>query len=134
MKSVARRQSGVAGRVPDATDHRLRVWCRPDEVFMVKKRGGHCPILMVCLNWFERRSKIRISSVVVTTAYQSVPCVKAEAWAPFGKEISVGRARGVRAAPRRVTNRPMITRRPKIITAVSTVTKRRKNLMFAGST
>lgn len=69
---------------------------------------------------------------MVTTAYQSGPVVKLRAVAPAGRVIVSGRgAAGVEE--KRMTSRAKIARRPRIMVAVRTVTKQRKNRRLAGS-
>ena len=68
------------------------------------------------------RSKIRIRSSRVTTAYHVGPCVKAAAVAPEGRVIVSGSGGAEAGACRRMTSMTTMDRRPRIIVAVRTVT------------
>jgi hypothetical protein len=61
-----------------------------------------------------------------------MPWVNALAVAPLGKVIVSGTG-AADSAEKRMTSTVKIARRPRIMVAVSTVTNRRKNRKFAGS-
>ena len=97
-----------------------------------KNASNYLAIRSVCLKLPVARSKIRIWSSFVTTAYQSNPCVKVLAVMPEGSVITSGKfADG--SEEKRMTSNAKMAKSPRIMVAVKSVTKRRKNRRFAGS-